>query len=137
MTFESRWSHTMCGVSQVNPRLPRLSSMTVADVCHMITDIDGITSSALTRYVTIVRDNNINGAVLLQCDLMELKPVMKMTFGDWELFRRYVEAMREKEYVEPSASFTDRPQNQTQFTQVAPGRWRCKQSCKTSTIPVG
>ena len=55
-----------CVCLQVNPRLPRLSAMKVADVCRMITDIDGMTGTALPRYLDIVRENNINGIVLLQ-----------------------------------------------------------------------
>ena len=118
-----------CHWLQVNPRLPRLQFMRVADVCRMITDIDGITSGALPRYLDIVRENNINGVVLLQCDLAELKPVMRMTFGDWELFRRYVEAMREREYTEPSSQEVESAADiQTQFTQAAPGMWHCRHS---------
>ena len=35
--------------------------------------------------------------VLFTCELSELKPVMQMSFGDWELFRTLVIMLREKE----------------------------------------
>ena len=41
--------------------------------------------------------------VLLTCDLTELKPVMQMTFGDWELFRTLVTILREKNAVVTSS----------------------------------
>jgi len=51
-----------------------------------------------------LRDNNINGTVLLSCDLAELKPVLQMAFGDWVLFRSLVELLR---YSEQNAESSD------------------------------
>ena len=50
---------------------------------------------------------------------MELKPVVMMSFGDWELFRRYIDAMREREFNE---QFIQESDNGTQFTQMVPGK---------------
>ena len=41
-------------------------------------------------YQTTVRENHINGRVLCECDMLELRDVMEMNFGDWQLFRAWV-----------------------------------------------
>ena len=33
----------------------------------------------------------------MTCDLTDLKPVMQMSFGDWELFRTLLTMLRERE----------------------------------------
>lgn len=43
-------------------------------------------------------ENNVSGRVLLNCNLDELKALSGMSFGDWELFRVAVLALREREY---------------------------------------
>lgn len=53
--------------------------------------------AAATTYKTVLKDNNINGRVLLHCDLDELKKLLKMTFGDWEMFRVMIVSLREHE----------------------------------------
>lgn len=53
-------------------------------------------------------DNNVSGRVLLSCNLDELKALSGMSFGDWELFRVAVLALREREY-QPRA--TPNPNN--------------------------
>ena len=41
----------------------------------------------LDTYKTEIMLHNINGVVLVECDLNELKPVLSMRFGDWQLFQ--------------------------------------------------
>lgn len=40
--------------------------------------------------VSLALQANINGRVLTQCSLDELKKEMQMNFGDWQLFRGMV-----------------------------------------------
>lgn len=40
--------------------------------------------------VRFVSQANVNGRVLSQCHLDELKKEMNMNFGDWQLFRAMV-----------------------------------------------
>ncbi|XP_015439222.1 PREDICTED: kinase D-interacting substrate of 220 kDa [Dufourea novaeangliae] len=75
----------------------RLSSLTVNGVCDLLDRIDSLSPNQAPQYKNVIKDNNINGRVLLHCDLHELKKVLKMTFGDWELFRMVVASLRELE----------------------------------------
>ncbi|XP_041105586.1 kinase D-interacting substrate of 220 kDa-like isoform X1 [Polyodon spathula] len=74
-----------------------LSSMNVDAVCEQLKLIDGIDQSMLPQYTTIVKKANVNGRVLSQCNLDELKKEMSMNFGDWQLFRGTVMELRHLE----------------------------------------
>lgn len=50
------------------------------------------------KYAANLRAHNISGMVLLHCDMRELKPVMEMNFGDWEIFQALVQSMRDHEH---------------------------------------
>uniref|UniRef100_A0A3Q2Y5Y7 Kinase D interacting substrate 220 n=1 Tax=Hippocampus comes TaxID=109280 RepID=A0A3Q2Y5Y7_HIPCM len=67
-----------------------LSSMSTDAVCEFLKQIDGIDASMLRQYTATVKKANINGRVLAQCNLDELKKEMDMNFGDWQLFRGMV-----------------------------------------------
>lgn len=54
----------------------KLSEMSVDGVCQMFSKIPDINSSQVARYTSIIKEHNINGRVLLHCDLDELKKVM-------------------------------------------------------------
>ncbi|KOC69442.1 Kinase D-interacting substrate of 220 kDa [Habropoda laboriosa] len=75
----------------------KLSSLTVNGVCDLIDRIECINPNQAAQYKQVVKDNNINGRVLLHCELQELKKVLKMAFGDWELFRMVIVSLREVE----------------------------------------
>ena len=47
-------------------------------------------------YCASILSNNINGP-LLHCEVTELRSVINMNFGDWELFMLVLSAMREDE----------------------------------------
>lgn len=53
----------------------KLSELSVDGVCQMFSKIPDINASQVTRYTNIIREHNINGRVLLHCDLDELKKV--------------------------------------------------------------
>ncbi|XP_063216492.1 kinase D-interacting substrate of 220 kDa isoform X3 [Bacillus rossius redtenbacheri] len=79
----------------------RLSSLTVDDVCDLLDKLEDLHGPRVAQYARAVRDNNISGRVLLFCDLGELKDVLQMGFGDWELFRVLVVSLREQEMAQP------------------------------------
>nr|XP_031836382.1 kinase D-interacting substrate of 220 kDa isoform X3 [Nomia melanderi] len=75
----------------------KLSSLTVNGVCDLIDRIESLNPNQAPQYKNVIKENNINGRVLLHCDLQELKRVLKMAFGDWELFRMVIASLRELE----------------------------------------
>nr|XP_012226801.1 PREDICTED: kinase D-interacting substrate of 220 kDa isoform X4 [Linepithema humile] len=75
----------------------KLSSLPVSGICDLIDKIESLNPAQAPVYKQVIKDNNINGRVLLHCDLQELKKVFKMAFGDWELFRMVIASLREME----------------------------------------
>uniref|UniRef100_A0A8C8SCE0 Kinase D-interacting substrate of 220 kDa n=1 Tax=Pelusios castaneus TaxID=367368 RepID=A0A8C8SCE0_9SAUR len=75
-----------------------LSSMSVDAVCEKLKQIEGLDQSMLPQYSATIRKANINGRVLAQCNIDELKREMNMNFGDWHLFRSTVLEMRNTEH---------------------------------------
>ncbi|XP_015122947.1 kinase D-interacting substrate of 220 kDa B isoform X2 [Diachasma alloeum] len=75
----------------------RLSKASVQDICNLLGRIEELNPRNVETYRNIIRENNVNGKVLLYCEMSELKEVLKMTFGDWELFRMLVTTLREHE----------------------------------------
>ncbi|XP_010769696.1 kinase D-interacting substrate of 220 kDa-like [Notothenia coriiceps] len=67
-----------------------LSSMTTEGVCERVHLIEGIDQSMMGNYSATIRKANVNGRVLTQCNIDELKKEMNMNFGDWQLFRASV-----------------------------------------------
>ncbi|XP_049918833.1 kinase D-interacting substrate of 220 kDa B isoform X4 [Epinephelus moara] len=74
-----------------------LSSMNTDAVCEHLRQLDGIDPSMLPQYTSTIKKANINGRVLSQCNLDELKKEMEMNFGDWQLFRGAVMELRHAE----------------------------------------
>ncbi|KAJ6654061.1 hypothetical protein lerEdw1_007487 [Lerista edwardsae] len=91
-TDPSLGTGTAPGTSQVP-----LSSMTVDAVCEKLKQIEGLDQSMLAQYSATIKKANINGRVLVQCNIDELKQEMNMNFGDWHLFRSAVLEMRNAE----------------------------------------
>ena len=68
-----------------------LREMTVADVIEaMESNIDFINEDFKQIYAANLKENNINGKVLVCCDLNELKSELRMTFGDWQVFKDWI-----------------------------------------------
>ena len=74
--------------------------MSVGDVVNLVGSVDGFSQRMLDDYGQRLIDNNINGTVLMSCDLAELKPVLQMAFGDWVLFHSMVESLRYSEQAD-------------------------------------
>uniref|UniRef100_A0A671K4Y1 Uncharacterized protein n=1 Tax=Sinocyclocheilus anshuiensis TaxID=1608454 RepID=A0A671K4Y1_9TELE len=74
-----------------------LSSLSIDSVCEKLRQIQGLDSSMLEQYIGTIKKANVNGRVLSQCNLDELKKEMNMNFGDWHLFRSMVLEQRHVE----------------------------------------
>lgn len=61
----------------------KLSSLSVNGVCDLIDKIESLNSIQAPIYKQAIKENNINGRVLLHCDLQELK---KVIFGMLHLY---------------------------------------------------
>lgn len=86
-------------VSTIAPELfeKRLSSLTVEGVGKLLYKIEDINDLMLPEYCNLIKEHNITGKVLLHCDLDELKKLLKMSFGDWEMFKVMLISLREYE----------------------------------------
>ncbi|XP_013885441.1 kinase D-interacting substrate of 220 kDa B [Austrofundulus limnaeus] len=74
-----------------------LSSMTTDAICERVRQMEGIDQSIVGQYTATIRKANVNGRVLSQCNIDELKKEMNMNFGDWQLFRAMVLELRHVE----------------------------------------
>lgn len=69
----------------------RLIEMTVVDVCDaVLNNVEYISDDFKDIYVNTIKEKNINGKVLMSCELDELKSELRMTFGDWQLFKEWL-----------------------------------------------
>ncbi|XP_061165393.1 kinase D-interacting substrate of 220 kDa-like isoform X1 [Saccostrea echinata] len=80
-----------------NYRDQALSTMTVENVCNLIENIKGLNPQQVQAYQNRIVDNNICGMVLSTCDVEELKGVLEMKFGDWQLFKSVLIGLRQRE----------------------------------------
>jgi ankyrin repeat-rich membrane spanning protein len=93
------------GMKTTRPLLPPelqglvLSALGVEQVCLLVRSIEHINLTMLDTYCATIAYNNITGRVLLHCQLDELRNVLNMNFGDWELFKILLAAMREDELL--------------------------------------
>ncbi|KAL7300780.1 hypothetical protein TKK_0006756 [Trichogramma kaykai] len=107
--WRPQWHPTQNLMSMMDPKpvpavvLPpeimdqKLSTLTVDNICDLLDKIQDINPQNLPTYKRVIKDNNITGAVLLNCDISDLKEVLHMAFGDWELFRIVIVSLREQE----------------------------------------
>nr|XP_045615687.1 kinase D-interacting substrate of 220 kDa B-like isoform X5 [Procambarus clarkii] len=78
----------------------KLSSLTIEGLFHVFSKVEGVSTTLISSYKERFIEHNINGKVLLHCDLDDLKKVLNMNFGDWELFRMLVLTLRDREVDE-------------------------------------
>ena len=74
-----------------------MSSLNVDGVCKLFEKLDDVSPESLQQYKTVVKQNNINGKVLLHCDIDDLKKLLQMNFGDWEMYKVMIVSLREHE----------------------------------------
>lgn len=70
-----------------------LSDLSVNGVVAMLGRIEDL-KAALPKLTTVLQENAISGRVLKHCDLNDLKSVMGLNFGHWELFRLLVTTLK-------------------------------------------
>ncbi|GBP85350.1 Kinase D-interacting substrate of 220 kDa B [Eumeta japonica] len=75
----------------------RLSTLSVEQVCVLVRAALGSDSAC-----AILQQHHICGMVLTHCDLRELRPVLDLPFGDWELFKMLITNLRELENNMPT-----------------------------------
>lgn len=74
-----------------------MSKLSTPEVSRLLGRIGGINRQQLSNYQKAVVENNISGLVLSQCDLDDLGKCMDMKFGDWQLFRSAIQALKDAE----------------------------------------
>ena len=81
---------------QIDMMAKPLCEMSVADLSEAIDSnaIDSLSDDFKQIYKAALKDSNINGKVLSFCNLDELKLELKMTFGDWQMFKNWVQTKR-------------------------------------------
>ncbi|XP_025831088.1 kinase D-interacting substrate of 220 kDa B-like [Agrilus planipennis] len=94
-----RHPFSLAPITEIAPEIleTKLSSLNVAGVCDLLSNIPDLHAAALESYSKVIQENNISGRVLLHCDLDELKKILKMNFGDWEIFKMLIVSLREQE----------------------------------------
>ncbi|XP_047348706.1 kinase D-interacting substrate of 220 kDa isoform X3 [Vespa velutina] len=112
----------------------KLSSMGVNEICDLLDKIEGFNINQAPQYKNVIRDNNINGKVLVHCDLQELKKVLKMAFGDWELFRMIIVSLREFEVS--SIGTQDETSRSVRFTVGLEPITRKEHTLQTNSVRV-
>ncbi|XP_057312079.1 kinase D-interacting substrate of 220 kDa-like isoform X3 [Hydractinia symbiolongicarpus] len=94
-----------------------LLRLSVEDVAHQLLEIEGVDEVLLPVYKARLHENNVNGRVLMTCDLHELREAMQMKFGDWQLFKSWIVYARGKEQnsvnrsVDKSSSYRSSSRN--------------------------
>ncbi|XP_035893884.1 kinase D-interacting substrate of 220 kDa isoform X3 [Anopheles stephensi] len=78
----------------------QLSSLTVEQLIDLLGQVNDL-KPAMDRTAPILRENAISGRVLMYCNLEELKSVLHLSFGHWEMFKMLVAALRESSTAQP------------------------------------
>ncbi|XP_026476522.1 kinase D-interacting substrate of 220 kDa B-like, partial [Ctenocephalides felis] len=71
----------------------RLSSLSCDDIEKLMLQVDEL-KPLVPSVAPKLHQNCVTGRVLANCDLKELKSVLGITFGHWEVFRMFVEGLR-------------------------------------------
>ncbi|XP_049538883.1 kinase D-interacting substrate of 220 kDa isoform X2 [Anopheles darlingi] len=72
----------------------QLSTLTVDQLIELLEKVADL-KPAMERTGPILRENAISGRVLMYCNLEELKSVLNLSFGHWEMFKLLITALRE------------------------------------------
>lgn len=62
---------------------------------------------AFERLAKALIENAISGRVLMHCELNELKSLLGLSFGHWEIFRLLVHCLRDIEKLQPTLKLTE------------------------------
>lgn len=70
------------------------------DVLHQVDEL----RPTLDQIIPSLKENGISGKVLMHCDLKDLKSVLNLPFGPWEIFQLLVTTLRSVEKVNVNQS---------------------------------
>lgn len=70
--------------------------MSCEDFIDLLGKINELKSS-IDKLAPLLIENAITGRVLLYCDLNELKTVLNLNFGNWEIFKLLIHSLRDIE----------------------------------------
>lgn len=74
----------------------KLSKLSCEDFIALLGQINEL-KTTIEKLAPILRENAITGRVLLYCDLNELKSVLQLNFGNWEIFKLLIHSLRDIE----------------------------------------
>ena len=74
----------------------------IEEICTLLRQVKGIKTNCIDSYCDAIISHNISGSVLARCNLQDLKNVLNMNFGDWEIFQWTLDCLRklEKQQIE-------------------------------------
>lgn len=87
----------------------KLSKLSCEELISLLMQINEL-KITIEKLAPILRDNAITGRVLLYCELNELKSVLMLNFGHWEIFKLLVMSLRNLEN-NPKSSVSFRVDN--------------------------
>ena len=79
-----------------------LSKKGIEEICTLLRQVKGIKTNCIDSYCDAIISHNISGSVLARCNLQDLKNVLNMNFGDWEIFHWTLNCLRtlERQQIE-------------------------------------
>lgn len=84
----------------------RLSKLSVEGLTALLKEIEEL-ETAFDRLAQALDENAISGRVLMHCDLIELKSLLGLSFGHWEIFRLLINCLRDIEKLQPAIKLTE------------------------------
>lgn len=84
----------------------RLTKLSVDGLTALLKGIEEL-EPAFERLSKALEANAISGRVLMHCDLNELKSLLGLSFGHWEIFRLLISCLRDIEKLQPTKKLTD------------------------------
>lgn len=84
----------------------RLSKLTADGFTNLVKDIEEL-QPTYDRLSQALQQNAISGRVLMHCDLNELKSLLGLSFGHWEIFRLLVNCLRDIEKLQPALKLSE------------------------------
>lgn len=92
----------------------RLSRLSVESLTALLREIEEL-EPAFDLLAKALLENAISGRVLMHCDLIELKSLLGLSFGHWEIFRLLINCLRDIEKLQPALKFTEVDSTQQTF----------------------
>lgn len=84
----------------------RLSKLSVDGLSVLLKEIEEL-EPAFDRLSQSLHENAISGRVLMHCDLNELKSLLALSFGHWEIFRLLINCLRDIEKLQPTMKLNE------------------------------